>query len=244
MARAPKKPEEIFKTFTEDYRSIYGDDLLSIILYGSGASGHYLPGKSDLNFLMILTENRIDELEAAIPAVKRWRKRHVAVPLFMTPSYLNASLDVYPIEFLNMKRHYIVIYGKDYLQDMDFAPAHIRSQLERELRGKIIRLREGYLHTEGNPRRLRELIRVSLTALLSMFKAILHLQGRSAPHGRRELIEAAAQVIAVDPATFLACLEVREGKDHLSASEIQSLFKAYLRDVRLLCNAVDGMKVP
>jgi predicted nucleotidyltransferase len=243
MARAPKKPEEIFKTLTEDYRSIYGDDLLSIILYGSGASGHYIPGKSDLNFLIILTENRIDDLEAAIPAVKRWKKRHVAVPLFMTPSYLDASLDSYPIEYLNMKRHYIVVYGKDYLQDMEFAPEHIRLQLERELKGKIVRLRESYLHAEGNPRRLRELIRISLTAFISMFKAILHLQGHSAPHGRRELIEAAAQVISIDPATFLACLEVREGKDHLSSSEIQSLFKVYLRDVRLLCNSVDRMKV-
>lgn len=243
MGRIPKKPEDIFGKLTEDYKSTFGKDLLSIILYGSGASGHYIPGKSDLNFLIILSESRIDDLDAAIPIVAHWRKRGVAVPLFMTGSYLESSLDTYPIEFLNMRRHYMVVYGKDYLAGLDFASEHLRLQLERELKGKIIRLQERYLITEGKPRQLRELIRISLTAFLSMFAAILYLKGLSAPTGRRELIEAAAHAISLDPATFLKCMDVREGIDHLSSAEIRDLFKSYLKDVRTMCMSVDCMKI-
>jgi len=39
MSRIPKKPEEIFSEITGDYRKIFGEDLISIILYGSGAGG-------------------------------------------------------------------------------------------------------------------------------------------------------------------------------------------------------------
>jgi hypothetical protein len=50
MAKIPQKPEAIFSEFTKDYKRAFAADLLSIVLYGSGASGHYIPGKSDLNF--------------------------------------------------------------------------------------------------------------------------------------------------------------------------------------------------
>jgi predicted nucleotidyltransferase len=243
MGRIPKKPEDIFGKLTEDYKSIFGEDLLSIILYGSGASGHYIPGKSDLNFLIILAESRIDDLDTTIPIVAHWRKRGVAIPLFMTRSYVESSLDTYPIEFLNMRRHYIVVHGKDFLADLDFAPEHLRLQLERELKGKIIRLQERYLATEGKPRQLRELIRISLTAFLSMFAALLHLKGLSVPTGRRELIEAATHAISLDPSTFLKCMDVREGTYRLSSAGIRDLFKNYLKDVRVICTAVDCMKI-
>ena len=59
MAKAPQNPEEIFSEFTNDYQKIYGTDLLSIVLYGSGARGDYIPGRSDLNFLIVLTEEGI-----------------------------------------------------------------------------------------------------------------------------------------------------------------------------------------
>ena len=56
MAKIPKKPEEIFPEITGDYQKIFGEDLISIILYGSGAGEDYVPGKSDLNFLITLTD--------------------------------------------------------------------------------------------------------------------------------------------------------------------------------------------
>ncbi len=133
-------------------------DLISIILYGSGAGEDYLPGKSDLNFLITLTDSGIERLDLALETVARWRKRNVAIPLFMTRSYLTGSQDAYPIEFLNMKRHYVVVSGEDVLAGLAFDPRHIRLQLERELRGKLLHLRSGYLATEGSARKIRELI--------------------------------------------------------------------------------------
>ena len=60
MARIPKKPEEIFPEITGDSRKIFGEELISIILYGSGAGEDYIPGKSDLNFLITLTDRGIE----------------------------------------------------------------------------------------------------------------------------------------------------------------------------------------
>ena len=243
MARIPKKPEEIFSEITSDYRKIFGEDLISIILYGSGAGEDYIPGKSDLNFLITLTDRGIEGLDCALEAVGRWRKRNVAIPLFMTRSYLAGSLDAYPVEFLNMKRHYRVISGEDVLAPLAFDPQHIRLQLERELRGKLLHLRSGYLATEGKANKIRDLIGASLTAFVSLFGAILWLKKLEIPKGKRDIIAAASTAFCFDAAVFLKCEEIRRKADHFSSAEVQAVFRDYLREVGHLCELIDRMDV-
>jgi len=243
MAKVPKKPEEIFTEITEDYQQIFGVHLLSIILYGSGAGEDYIPGKSDLNFLITLTDQGVERLDHVLEMVARWRKRNVAIPLIMTRSYLQGSQDSYPIEFLNMKRHYIVVFGTDVLAELTFDQCHIRLQLERELRGKLLNLRSGYLATGGNTRKIRELIILSLTAFISLFSALLYLKNIEIPHGKREVIAAAGKAFGIDALLFLKCEEIRRKTDRLSSTEVQTVFQAYMKEVSRLCDQIDLMEV-
>ena len=103
MSKAPNDPKEIFREITEDYSRLFGDALISIILYGSATGGDYRPGKSDINFMIVLSEEGIGQLEKAFKAVEKWKKRKVAVPLFLTEAYIQTSLDVFPIEYLNFR---------------------------------------------------------------------------------------------------------------------------------------------
>ncbi len=243
MAKIPKNPEEIFVEITSDYRKIFGEELLSIILYGSGAGEDYVPGKSDINFLITLTDRGIEGLDRVLETVGRWRKRNVAIPLFMTREYLAGSQDAYPIEFLNMKRVYKVVSGEDLLAPLAFDPHHVRLQLERELRGKLLHLRSGYLQTDGKTRKIRELIAASLTAFVSLFSALLYLKNLDIPNGKRDIIAAAGRAFGVDADVFLKCEEIRGKTDRFSSAEVQAVFRNYLREVGRLCEQIDHMDV-
>jgi hypothetical protein len=243
MANIPKKPEEIFSEISSDYRKIFGDELISIILYGSGAGEDYVAGKSDLNFLITLTDKGIEGLGLAMETVGRWRKRNVAIPLFMTREYVAGAQDAYPIEFLNMKRSYVVVAGEDVLAAITFDPCHIRLQLERELRGKLLHLRSGYLATAGKAGKVRELIGASLTAFVSLFGAALYLKHLEIPKGKRDIIAAGSGALGVDAAVFLKCEAIRGGTDRLSTAEVQAAFRDYLREVGRLCERIDHMDV-
>lgn len=243
MAKIPKKPEEIFEDLTREYQSIFGAHLISIILYGSGAGEDYIPGKSDINFLITLTDQGIDRLDRALEAVARWRKSNVAIPLFMTRAYLEGSKDAFPIELLNLKRHYVVVSGKDVLADLAFDRCHVRLQLERELRGKLLNLRSGYLSTGGNARKIRALIAVSLNAFISLFCALLFLKSIEIPNGKREIIEAAGKAFGIDAPIFLKCEQIRRKMDRFSNSEIAALFQAYTKEVSRLCDQIDRIEV-
>ncbi|MGC9975343.1 MAG: hypothetical protein ABSC57_01305 [Syntrophales bacterium] len=243
MAKVPKNPEEIFEEFTDDFKNVFGSDLISIILYGSGASGHYVPGKSDLNFLIVCSEEGVDNLDRAFGTVARWRKRKVAIPLFMTKAEVLSSRDTYPIEFLSMKKHYVTVSGEDVLGGLSFEPSHLRLQAEREFKGKLVHLRRGYLEAEGQARQMREIIKASFTAFISIFRALLYCKGIEIPQQRRDIINAVAKEYSVDPGIFLKCADIKEGIDRSATSEIKNVFISYVKEIERLSAIVDGMSV-
>jgi hypothetical protein len=162
----------------------------------------------------------------------------------MTKDYICSSLDAYPIEFLDMKLQHILVYGKDVFAGLEIQPGHLRLQVERELRGKLLHLRTRFLETEGKEKPIRELIRVSMTAFLSSFKALLYLLGVAVPRERRDIITAAARAIGVDAAIFMKCMDIREGADKFSRTELIDIYRYYMKEVDQLCRRVDEMKLP
>ncbi len=241
MAKAPKTPQEVFPEVVGDLKGIYGDGLLSVILYGSGARGDYVPGKSDINFLVVLAQEAPGDLEKALPFVPKWKKRAVAVPLFMTKALIVSSMDVYPVEFLNMKRHHEVVFGEDVLEGLVFDKKALRLQCERELKGKLMLLRSGFLSTEGRAEDLRRLMAASITAFLSVFIALLALKDREAPRERREIVTAAAEPYGIEPSPFLQCIDLREGKKDVSLAELKESYKSYTAQIEQLIATVDGL---
>lgn len=243
MAKTPPHPDLILAEILTDCRRVFADDLTSITLYGSAAGPDYLPGQSDLNLLIVVTEAGMERLAALLEPVARWRKRKVATPLLMTTAGFRGSLDAYPIEFLNMQRQYRVLVGADLFAGLAFEACHVRLQLERELRGKLLHLRSGYLETEDRAARIRELIGLSLTAFVSLFRALLYLKQVEIPRERQPVITAACQAAGLDAAIFLQCEAVRRKTDQLSDAAVRVLFQGYLREVGRLCEVVEGLAI-
>jgi predicted nucleotidyltransferase len=241
MAKIPDKPQDVFIPLTQDYLKVFGRELVSLILYGSAAGGSYIKGKSDINLLLVLTPEGIDKLEDAFAAIKYWKKRGIAAPLVMTKAFINTSLDCYPIEFLNMRNNHILIYGENVLEQIDVSPENLRLQIERELKGKLILLRQGYLEAQGQPRQLKNLISRSFTAFISIFKALLYYKHDAAPRERRATIKELAKVFAIDAEVFLQCADIKEGKSNLSGDDIVRLFTKYTQEVANMCNIVDSL---
>jgi predicted nucleotidyltransferase len=237
------KPEEIFAEISEDFKNIYGEGLVSIILYGSGAGDDFVPGKSDLNFLVVLPEESIDHLDMALETVARWRKRNVATPLFMTKNYIESSLDSYPLEFLNMQKNHVLVYGEDVLKEISFEARYLRLQCEREIKGKILHLREGFLETAGKHKRINELIKASITAFISIFNGLLCLKGVEIPRTKEDIIRSVANEIPVNGEIFLKCLDIKQGNKNFSSPEIKEIFRTYLMEVRKLWAIVDKMEI-
>jgi len=241
MAKVPQDPKEIFPEIIEDYKGLFGDDLISIILYGSAAGKDYRPGKSDINFMVVLSEEGIEHLERAFTLVGKWRKRKVAIPLFLTEFYVESSVDVFPIEYLNFQRNHVLVYGKDILRALSFDPKLVRLQCEREIKGKLLLLREAFMETAGKGRALRDGIGQSIQAFLAIFEALLYLKEKAIPEGKREVIRLACNSFDLDAGLFEKLLDIKEQKVKPDDSESKSWFRGYLKEVRKLTKIVDTL---
>jgi len=239
--KAPETPDAIIPEFTDAYQRIFGEDLISICLYGSGARGAYIRRRSDLNFLICLTEEGIKDLDKAFNLVASWRWRRVTTPLFMTDEYIAASLDAFPLEFLNIKQHYRVVWGKDPLKGIKINRKQLRLQVEREIKGKLLQLRGAYLTSRGWGINLAALASQSLTALVSIFQGILYLRGKEIPDQRGDVIKAIAAETGLAAEPFVRLLEVKEGKSKPSARVMKGLMKSYIAEVSRLAAWVDEM---
>jgi hypothetical protein len=184
-----------------------------------------------------------DNLEKLLSRIPKWKKRAVATPVIMTKALIGSSVDVYPVEFLNMQRHYEVVYGEDVLGGLVFERRALRLQCERELKGKLLLLRTGYLETAGRAEELQRLLAASITAFLSVFNALLHMQGKEAPRGRREIVAAMADAYGIDAGPFLRCIELREGRKGLPLAELNAVFRPYTQEIAKLTAIVDRLPV-
>lgn len=228
-------PEDLAK----ELRAAAGENLKSVVLYGSAAAGDHVAKKSNYNVLVVLERLGVEELMALTKTSARWAKAGNPPPLLFTRERLRASADVFPIELADIKDSRRVLHGEDPLAETAIDPSHIRHELEHELKGKLIQLRERFLLTEGKPDRVRELLINSLSTFLVLFRAALRLQDGTPPAKKLEALAELRKRIDFDDEVFRLVEEMKEGLKHKELDAL-ALFARYLKSVETVVDAVDA----
>ena len=112
---------------------------------------------------------------------------------------------------------------------------------EKELKGKLLQLRQVYLESRGKTKNLRFIIENSLTAFISIFQALLYLKEKDVPAERRKIISLISQEMSVDEQIFLNLLKIKEGTLKLSAEALNTIFEDYIKEIRKLSYTVDQL---
>jgi predicted nucleotidyltransferase len=234
-------PEKLIADFVDRLRRLAGPNLKSVILYGSAAAGEYAPEHSDINLLCVLGETSFAAIAGLSPTVEWWTRQKHRAPLLMTLEELQRGADVFSIEFLDMKRHYRVLWGEDLLKSLEIPMKLHRAQVEYELREKTILLRQRLLAVAGDKNAKWELLTRSLPAFATLARHALIAKGEPAAAHKREAIERLAAKAGLDLSAFLQLLDLREGKADRRGVDVDELFGRYLKAVEEMTAAVDGM---
>jgi hypothetical protein len=168
-------------------------------LFGSAARGQHIPGWSDINVLLVADSLTPDDLRAVRPALAAWRGSSQALPLLFSLAEWRRSADAYPLEIAEMRTAYRVLRGSDPLAEMRVRPNDLRAALEREFRGKLMRLRQGYALYGSEPKELTEFVRRSASSLLLLCRGLLVLGGGTIPAEPDAVIAAAARAAGFSP---------------------------------------------
>jgi len=232
-------PEKLIDEFVQCLRTAAGTNLLAVILYGSAAAGDYVSEHSDVNLLCVLGETSYARIEKLAPAVEWWTKQKHRAPLLMSAEEMRRSVDVFSIEFLDMRRHYRLLWGEDILKTLEVPTRLHRVQLEYELREKTILLRQHLLMASSNSDAKWDLLLRSLPAFGTLFRHALIALGDPGAGSKREAAAALGNKLAIDTGVFVELLDIRERKKDRKTISADELFARYLKLVEQVTAAVD-----
>lgn len=233
-------PNDIVGEFVQDYRNALDQTLVSVFMYGSAVTHEYRPGISDINMGIVMSDTGIDVLQRVVGLHKKWSKRAVSAPFFMTEEYIRTSLDTYPVEFLDMRSNYRVLFGKDALADLDIKRSHLRLQCERELKSIALHVRKGYVIAAGNTRQLRELSVISFKKLLPVLKALLLLHDKAIPKIKSEIIGSVEVIFGLGASVLSDLFDINAVSNFNGRCD--TIFRDYVAVIDSITVAIDNMQ--
>jgi hypothetical protein len=217
--------------FASELGRIFGDELVSVLLYGSAARGEYRAGISDLNLLVILRDLGVEHLRNAASATRRWVSEGNPPPLLLSSREWQGSADVFPLEYSDIRDSHLLLVGRDPFAAMKIHREHLRLQVEHELRSKKIQLREAYLVSGESPEEIGQLLIRSVSTFLAIFRGILRLEGSAVPSSAAEVVTAVAGLAGFEAAPVLAVLDARRTGERFAPTLNDPTAAGYLEAV-------------
>jgi hypothetical protein len=232
--------EQKLQDLVDRLRKAHQERLVSVILYGSAASGDHHGEFSDLNVLCVLTRITPAELAASEPIFKWWQDGN-PTPLLLSEEEVRTSTDCFPIEFHDMQERRRVLFGADVIEKLQIDRSFYRAQVEHDLRSKLLRLRQKAAGMLGDKQALLRLMIDSVSNFLVLSRHALLLSGIATGSGKRE---AAANLAAihVDTSPFDTLLDLRERKKKTGDVDVESLFANYLKQIEAVVAHVDRLE--
>src|SRR2546421_8104081 len=237
------KTDSKLGTLVENLRDAHGDNLASIVLYGSVAAGDHVEQHSDHNLLIALNRIASEDLRLSQDALRDWLRSGQPTPVYFTVAELKDAADVFPIEFLQMEKARKVLYGRDPFEFVEISRANLRHQTEYELRTKLIRLRRLYIPASVSVEKLSALMSDSLASFAALFGGLLILLGQEPPIWKADTVHATVRLLELDAAPFERILDLRTGKGSpLTEADANDLFSAYMAQIERVIDAVDRIE--
>lgn len=225
-------------------RTALGAEFLSAYLYGSVLTQTYSPRHSRVNLLVVARTLNLDVLDAVRGVLPEDREPPHVAPLFLTQRQIEKSLDVFPIEWIDIKERHLLLAGLDVLGPYEIPRSNLRLQIEQELREKLITLRQAYLASARKPDALDAVLKAAASSFATLCRSLLRLRGEAPPAHTAQVIERVADVFHLDAQGLLAAHLVRHDERRHKGAELLGHYRRFLVEVERLVNAIDEMRVP
>ena len=214
----------------------------AILVYGSAARGEFLPGYSNINVLILLEHITQPVLQEWSGIHKQWAREKFVAPLFLTHKDLQQSSDVFPLEFLGIKEHHVLLEGRDPFPELHVNTTNLFLQCRQEVHANLLRVRQNYVEGWGKIEAIQTLLPLSLTSLLPCLRGVYRLLDRPANMKSPDLLDELKVALEVDPSVFLEVWRLKRGLSTPGKHELPKLLERYLTGLGQLADRVDAMK--
>ena len=231
MSRAPWRSHA--DALVDDLKHVFGDRLQAVAAYGAAAEGATAP----LTCLALVTTLTADDLQACARHARRWARGQIATPLVVPAEEFHRSLDIFPLEYGEIIRTHVLVFGDDPFTNAPIAPADLRRACELQAKSQLLHLREAFIESGGDPAAVADLVKASAPAFAALLRNVARLDG-VLPGDRAESTRAGARAVGLPDSLVTHVLDL-ERDAPIPATDASRLFPDYLAAVEHLAHVVD-----
>jgi hypothetical protein len=239
----PEQVREALAVFTEKLNAALGDNLQSVTVVGSSLTKDYRPGQSDINTVLVLGKLTANSFDAIADMAKPISKKGISAPLLMTRAYIERSLDVFGVEFLDFQLAHQTILGNDPFASLSVSKKDVRLQCERELKAILIRLRQGYIASAANKKLVRDILISTIKGLAPLLRAMLWLADIDRPSETQPTFKKADAQFSIGVEPLMNIAKWQYEKIRLDKAAVKNAFESVYSIVEKLAIIVDALEV-
>ena len=225
--------------FVEELKNTLGENLLSVIAFGSQANVE--DAKSNLNLMIVTNELTAENLYDISKPVKKWVKGKNPIPVIMNRDEWYSSFDVYAIEYADIKENYRIIYGEDLIPTISINKYFLRLQCESELKSLLLKYKNNFLMNVKSDREMKKLLNNVIKTLLVIFRSVLRLHDSAVPYRAVDIIEFASNYLSFNKIVMSKIAKVRYENEDYTKQELLFIEAELVKDIQNILKQVDGM---
>jgi len=233
--------QQLLQAYVQAVKGVFGEQLEGMLLYGSAVRGEFLPGRSNLNILLLVSSYDSAVLKQYSALHRQWSKEQIVVPLFLTEEELHMSAAVFPLEFLEIQEHHRVLGGRDPFIGFHVKADRLREAVVQGLTSNLLRLRQRYVEGGGTDDAATILLPLSITSTIPLLRGVQRLLGRPVLVQSDAVIKDVAEQLKLDLQGLLDALLLKRGQITPGPYEVPRLFDRYLQAATRLTRAVEQL---
>lgn len=229
--------------FFRDVLSGYPEAIHSLHIVGSAVTPDFREKGSVIHSVIVLHSIDFGFIQFIASLGKKYGKKGIAAPLIMTPEYIRDSIDVFPMEFHDFHVSHKTIAGEDVFSNIAISKVFLKLECEREVKVRLVGLRQSYVSSLGDKGRLAEILSHSIVGCMPLIRGVLYLFDKETPVKRHDAISVFQALTAIDAGIFERLLQLRAGLIKPSKEELHDLFGQYHSLLEKVEAFVDAIKL-
>ena len=230
------------RTYVKEVKGVFGDQLEGILLYGSAVRGEFIPGRSNLNILLLVASYDSAVLKRYSTLHSKWSKDQIVVPLFLTEEELRMSAAVFPLEYMEIQEHHRVLEGRDPFIGFSVKTDRLREAVVQGLTSHLFRLRQRYVEGGGTDDATTILLSLSITAIMPLLRGVQRILGRPVLSHSEAVIMDVAEQLKINLQGLLDVWSLKRGHVSPGFHEVPRLFDRYVHAATLLTRSVTQLE--
>lgn len=219
-----------FELFRDAATAAFGENLVMAAAYGAsdgdGASA-----------VVVVDQIKPESLRAFRQKAIPLRKAGLPTPAIFTEEHLRGSADVFPLDFLLMKKGRRIVAGRDIVDEIVVSNENLAHQVEFEIAGKLLSVRRLYLESKDS-RELATIVASIVPGIVHAARGLIFLLGLEVPASAQGVVEALASRVGDGGVPTLARLAAQQAVPTAKAEETLFALLDDLERLRALADRV------